>query len=275
MKKLQAHPSTDPKLHCAAREPGSALVGLGEVGPDALDRARQQPLKLHRAGFQDRAVAWGRLVQKRELTRAVRLVMHKVDAGGGAVVLAAGVDGGGVEAAFVLRECFGREAREAGTPAAKLAVQVIAWIGTDEAHRQVERLCQEKPVIVGFGDGGVERLENVIRRQDVEDGQAGDALGMITRQAVSNASAPVVTDDSEALKPQLRHDLELILCHAAFGVGAVLGVARRFARVAVAAQVGHDNREALGEFRRDEVPHRMRLQVAVKQQDGWSLTAAK
>ena len=44
---------------------------------------------------------------------------------------------------------------------------------------------------------------------------------------------------------------------AAFGLGGV----------AVAAQVGADDGEALGEPRRDPVPHRVRLRIAVQQQE--------
>jgi hypothetical protein len=40
---------------------------------------------------------------------AVHAVMLEVDAGGGAVILAGGVNGGGIKAAFVRRPSFGRE----------------------------------------------------------------------------------------------------------------------------------------------------------------------
>ena len=46
----------------------------------------------------------------------------------------------------------------------------------------------------------------------------------------------------------------------------MVGVARRLRAVAVAAQVGGDDREALGEPRRDLVPHDVGLRVAVQEQ---------
>src|SRR5690606_41087269 len=44
------------QLHLAAREPRGALLRLGDVAPDPLDRPGQEPLEAHCAGFEDRAI---------------------------------------------------------------------------------------------------------------------------------------------------------------------------------------------------------------------------
>src|SRR5258706_12048944 len=48
---LQADRATEAQVELAGGEPLGALVGLGEVGPDALNGARQQALHLHGAGY--------------------------------------------------------------------------------------------------------------------------------------------------------------------------------------------------------------------------------
>ena len=47
----------------------------------------------------------------------------------------------------------------------------------------------------------------------------------------------------------------------------MVGCARRFATRAIAAQVGGDDGEPLGQRRRDPVPHQVRLRDAVQKQD--------
>ena len=73
-------------------------------------------------------------------------------------------------------------------------------------------------------------------------------------------------DDGEPLEPQRAHHLDLIHGHRALGVLDVVVAARRLSAVPIAPQVGADDREVLGEVRRDSVPHGMRLWVAVKQE---------
>ena len=55
-------------------------------------------------------------------------------------------------------------------------------------------------------------------------------------------------------------------CHGLLGVGRVIGRGGRLERTAVAAQVGTDHGEALGQLRRHGVPHGVRLRVAVQEQ---------
>src|SRR4029077_1526847 len=71
----------------------------------------------------------------------------------------------------------------------------------------------------------------------------------------------------ELLVAERAHHLDLVLRHRALGVVGVVGQAVRFLAVAVAAQVGGDHGEALRELGRDLVPDRVRLGVAVQQQE--------
>ena len=61
--------------------------------------------------------------------------------------------------------------------------------------------------------------------------------------------------------------------HRALGVGRMILVALRHVRPAIAGQIGDDQREGVGQLRRDAVPHHMRFGKAVQQQQRRSLAA--
>ena len=81
------------------------------------------------------------------------------------------------------------------------------------------------------------------RRRDVEQHQTLDGIGMIQRHPVRDARAAIVRADEEALEAEVAHHGDLIGGHRAFGIRRVRGVARRFGRGAIAAQVGRDHGE--------------------------------
>ncbi len=58
-------------------------------------------------------------------------------------------------------------------------------------------------------------VEQVMLRDDVEDGRAGDRSLMIEAHAVQNACAAVVARGIEALMAERRHHLDLVLRHGA------------------------------------------------------------
>ena len=93
------------------------------------------------------------------------------------------------------------------------------------------------------------------------------ALRMIEAQPVRDARAAVVAGEPEAREAQRAHQLDLVRRHRALRVVDVAGAAVGLRRIAVAAQVAADDGEALGEARRDPVPHRVRLRIAVQQQE--------
>jgi len=44
---MQVRPAAHAQVEDAAREPRLALLGIGEVGPDALDRSGEHALEAH------------------------------------------------------------------------------------------------------------------------------------------------------------------------------------------------------------------------------------
>jgi hypothetical protein len=108
--------------------------------------------------------------------------------------------------------------------------------------------------------------EHLARGDDVEHGRARDAVGMVEREPVGAAPAAIVAGDGEALEAEVRHDRDVVVGHRALGVRLVVVGGRRLGAVAVAAQIGADDRERVRQPRRDRMPHRVRLRVAVEQQ---------
>jgi len=89
---------------------------------------------------------------------------------------------------------------------------------------------------------------------------------VVERHPVAGPGAPIVAGHHEALEAELLHDLDLVLGHPAKGIVAVIRQPARLATVAVAAQVGDDDGEVLGQPRVDESPVDVRQRVAVQQQ---------
>ena len=76
---------------------------------------------------------------------------------------------------------------------------------------------------------------------------------MIKREAVGDASAPVVSHDGEPVEPKPLHDRHHVTRHGSLGVGLVVGSRARFAADPVAAQVGGNHGEFASKARSDLV----------------------
>ena len=100
-----------------------------------------------------------------------------------------------------------------------------------------------------------------------------DALRVVECESIGDARAPIVPDDIEAIETKRSHHLDQVERHRALGIGQVLGVGGRLAAGAITAQVGRDDREALGEARRDLVPHHMSLRIAVNEEQRRAVAA--
>ena len=87
------------------------------------------------------------------------------------------------------------------------------------------------------------------------------------------APAAVMAGDVEAVVTERRHHLDLVLRHRPERVVDAVGFLRRGRAVAVAAQVGGDDMELLGQSRRDLVPGHMGQRVAVQQQQRRAIAA--
>ena len=111
-------------------------------------------------------------------------------------------------------------------------------------------------------DGGVYRK----RRDDIEQRNARDALGMIERHAMRNPAAAVMADDRESAEAEFFHDLDLILRHRALRITGVIVAVGRLAAIAVPTQISRDNSEFLRQSRRDQPPFKVRLRPALQEQ---------
>jgi hypothetical protein len=104
------------------------------------------------------------------------------------------------------------------------------------------------------------------RRRDVQHGDALDDGGMIQAKPMRDPATAVVPGDPKTREAERAHQLDLIARHRPLRIIGVTLAAVRLRRVAVAAQIAAHDGEALREARRDGVPHRVRLRVAVQQE---------
>ena len=107
---------------------------------------------------------------------------------------------------------------------------------------------------------------DVVIRQDVDDRRPLDALGVVEAHAVHGAGAAVVAGGEELAVPELLHDFDLVLRHRAERIiDVVLAAFLGPDAVAIAAQIGGDDMEPLGEAAGDLMPGDMGQRVAVQQ----------
>ncbi len=113
----------------------------------------------------------------------------------------------------------------------------------------------------------------MVQRQDVHHRELQRLVRMIERQAVRGARAAVMAGDEKLFEAEMRHDVDLVLRHAAERVIAVVVFAARLGAVAVAAQIGRDDRKLLRQPVGIAVPAHVRQRVAVQQKQRRSVSA--
>ncbi|MGY4433584.1 hypothetical protein ACVWWO_006061 [Bradyrhizobium sp. F1.13.1] len=96
---------------------------------------------------------------------------------------------------------------------------------------------------------------------------------MIERQPVRDAATAIVAGKREVHVAEALHRLDHGLGHRALAVGDVQRIALGHVGPAIAGQIGDDQREPVGQLRRDAVPHHVGLGEAVQQQQRRSLAA--
>ena len=118
---------------------------------------------------------------------------------------------------------------------------------------------------IGRGEFVRHAMQHFVSRNDVEDGEFGDAVGVVQSHAVRHASAAIVTHDRELLKSQAGHHFHLVLRHGAFGIVQMVFAVGRLAAVSVSAEIGRDDGKFFGQLRRNVAPFDVRLRIAVQQ----------
>lgn len=205
-----------------------------------------------------------------DLPRGIRGIVRQVDAGGGAVIVAAAADGLRIrKAAHVLGDHLRIErGLVAHAPAGQAALQPVRRIVGDHAFREGRRLDQEEPVEIAGRQGLVGHGEGGRGGRDVHRAGAQDAVRMVEAEAVEDARAAVVRRHVEAPVAERTHQPGHVPRHGPLRLVGGLRHGRRHPRIAVAPQVGNHEREALLQERRDLVPHGMGFGIAVEQQQG-------
>lgn len=102
---------------------------------------------------------------------------------------------------------------------------------------------------------------------DVEQGEALDAGGVVEGETMRDPGTAMVTDDPGTGEAEMVEQGGDVGCHGAPGVRGVGGGGARLGGLAVAAEVRADHGEPPGELRRDPVPHRAGPRVAVPEDE--------
>ncbi len=89
---------------------------------------------------------------------------------------------------------------------------------------------------------------------------------MVQGHSMRHAPSAVVADHEEPFMTQDSHRLDLVLGHGALGIIGVVGQPVGLFAVSVTAQVRGHHAEAFCELRRDPVPDRVGLRIAVQQE---------
>jgi len=93
---------------------------------------------------------------------------------------------------------------------------------------------------------------------------------MIERHAIGDATAAIVARDREVVKPQPLHDDHHVVRHGPFRVGRMVRGRDRATAAPVAAPVGADDREVVGEQRGHLAPHEVCLREPVQEEERWA-----
>jgi hypothetical protein len=139
----------------------------------------------------------------------------------------------------------------------------VLGAGADEAFRERWRLSQEEPRVVVERRLSRHPLELIQGRDDVEDAETFDGLGIVERHAIGDTTASIVADDREALEPEPRHEIDELGRHLALAVALTQGAARRGAALAVALEVADHDGVPPREHRRDAMPAVVGLREAM------------
>jgi hypothetical protein len=88
---------------------------------------------------------------------------------------------------------------------------------------------------------------------------------MVECHTMRHTSTAVVSYHGKVFEAELLHNFDLVLGGGPLRVPEVILTVWRVAAVAIAAEVWKDQREIIGQSRRDLMPHHMRLWVPVQQ----------
>src|SRR5262249_15510823 len=205
---------------------------------------------------------------------AVGLVMLVIEGGGGAVLLADGMDPAGIAE---LAEISGADVRGEDIGPVRPRVEHVAH---QHLRRPGDQLLghraggrQERPDPEPEAKVHVRPAERLPGGDDVEHREAGHGGRVVQRHPVGAPCPAVVPGHGEGAVAQRVHALDLVAGGLAHAVRRVIGGAGRRAAGTEPAQVGGDHGEPFGEPGRDPVPHQMRFRDAVQQQDRRPLPA--
>jgi hypothetical protein len=127
-------------------------------------------------------------------------------------------------------------------------------------------LGQQRPRPKSQSKARVGAIEGIASRNDVQQGETFQAIGMVQRKSVADTSASVMTCNGETIEADDFHHLHHVASHRAFGVRGVVGRRGRFAARPIPSQVRANDREVCCQGGRNIAPHDVCLWEPVEKQ---------
>ena len=119
-----------------------------------------------------------------------------------------------------------------------------------------------------LGEPGIAACQGLTDRDVTQDHNPSHCVWVVQRQPLDDVATPVMTDSTEALVSQARHELDQVLGHRSLAGLRVVGQIGGCRRLAIAAQVRAHDPVAGGRYGgSDPVPSRVRPGMSVDQQD--------
>ena len=200
--------------------------------------------------------------------RTIRFVMLAIDGRGGSILLADGMYVDRIPKSLNIgRTDVRREYRRGRAPTAERVVDNGLRYCRQDALRKGLGLSEERSGPVREREPRVGAVPYGPRRQDIEDGQAVDAVRMIESHAIGDATAAIMPRDREVPEPKPLHDDHHVVRHGPLPIWRMIRRGDGAATAPVAAKIGADDRKVAGKDRRDAASHQVGLRKAVQQED--------
>src|SRR5215211_2207541 len=187
----------------------------------AQSRRALSPDRADLVSFSDPGLAPQEQRRAGELVVRVSLVVPKVDARTGPVVLAGRMNCRLVVAPAIFGDRLLGERTGRSAPFVERPPQVVLRRASDQPLGEVVRLNEEEVAPHRGSSLLVDRLVDRLGRDDVEDRQPRYRIRVVERHAQRDPGAAIVSRHREALEPQCAHQLELVPGHRALRIRSV------------------------------------------------------
>ena len=125
-----------------------------------------------------------------------------------------------------------------GRALAELPANIEFGIGAHQALGEIEGLGHEEPMPGEQAPGARHVVQQMVGRDDVDDGGPRHLVRVVEAHPVQHARAAIMPRRGKALEAELRHDLDIVRRHGAEGIIGVVLAVGRLGGIAIAPEIG-------------------------------------